>query len=620
MVLSFQSGKQWLLGAIIAVAAVATWYWWPNKNHRQIEVENQHAEAVPVPLYSECRFLNAQASAQFIGTAACAGCHPQNHNSYLLTAHSRALADINPKEEPPDGTFTNKASGRTYQVYRQNGQLHHQELLIDSAGKEIAGVDHALRYRIGSGQHARAYAVEVDGFLHQSPLAWYEAKKKWDMSPGFDVANHGSFERPIELECMACHSGRAEEIGNSLNRLKIVEKAIGCENCHGPGSLHQEFHRSKKLAPGEEDLTIVHPGRLPRPLLESICSSCHLGDPAIVPLRERRISDFQPGRPLNDFRIHYRMEGSRGSMTVVGHVDQMHQSACYQKSPAMTCLTCHDPHQKNAPLDRMAFFREKCLNCHNSQPCKLELAERLKKDPRDNCVRCHMPPSDTDIPHVAFTHHRIGLHAQLSASGTDRIPELVSTDDVSRLSNPDRARSLGLAYQIVLRNPQYTSFANEFRERARIQLESAYSAGMRDPETLIGLAEIQWNVDRPKALEFAREALTVQNPSPKSRVLALMLVAYADFLNHNDSEAISGLEELIQKRRHAEDWRRLGTIYLRQNAPDKAVFALQRALEIRPFRSASREGLAEAYDTIGKSQLASEQREKSKWLLLHKQD
>ena len=95
--------------------------------------------------------------------------------------------------------FTNKASGRTYRVYRQNGQLHHQGS-VDFARWEVnrpGGFAGSLSDRLRA--TCASYAVEVDGFLNQSPLAWYEDKKKWDMSPGYDIANHGSFERPSRI-------------------------------------------------------------------------------------------------------------------------------------------------------------------------------------------------------------------------------------------------------------------------------------------------------------------------------------------------------------------------------------------------------------------------------------
>jgi Cytochrome c554 and c-prime len=530
------------------------------------------------------------------------------------------MAEVDAEHEPPDGTFHSDVSGRSYSIYRKDGELHHEEVLRTAEGTEIARVDLPVRYVVGSGHFARAYVAQVDGFLHESPLAWYASKNAWGMSPGYESRNHGSFERPVMRECLACHAGRVEEKDGAVHRLNIYEQAIGCESCHGPGSRHQELHRSSKLTPGTEDLTIVHPGRLPRPLLESICGACHLGDPATVPLRGREISDFQPGRPLSDFRIHYRFEGSNGPMTLVGHVDQLRQSACYQKSPEMSCLTCHDPHARSQPADRTVFYREKCLSCHDTRPCKLDSAERLKKQANDSCVACHMPRGDTEVPHVAFTHHRIGLHP-LKASGNGQgIPDLVPTDDVSHLSAQDQERSLGLAYLKVRRNSPSAPYAAVYRERAREHLEAVYSAGLRDADTVMGLSEIYWRVDRQRACAFAREGLQAPVVSSRTRAMALMIIGYSDFQERDDEAATASLEQLVQLRRFADDWRVLGISRLRQNQPETALVALQKALEIRPFRPSIHTAIADVYEQLGQHSLAEDHAKKARWLSEHNQD
>ncbi len=66
-----------------------------------------------------------------------------------------------------------RGSGRAYRVYREGGQLHHEELLRSLEGQEIARVDLPVRYLIGSGHFSRSYFVEVDGFLKESPITWY---------------------------------------------------------------------------------------------------------------------------------------------------------------------------------------------------------------------------------------------------------------------------------------------------------------------------------------------------------------------------------------------------------------------------------------------------------------
>jgi hypothetical protein len=454
--------------------------------------------------------------------------------------------------------------------------------------------------------------------LHESPITWYTSKQKWDMSPGYDTPQHISFERPAPLECLSCHMGRAEEVNGTLHHLKFQEKAIGCENCHGPGSLHQNLHQTRKLAPGETDLTIVHPAKLSRTLQESICASCHLSNPAIVAVRGREPHEFRPGRPLSDYRVHYQFVDGNDRMTVVGHVEQLRQSACYQKSTSLTCVTCHDPHQGEDLKDKPAFYRQKCLSCHTSQPCKLELGERLKKE-KDNCVACHMPRGDTEIPHISFTHHRIGRHDAKPITSLKPSAELMASDDITHLEPLDQQRNLGLAYLKTSRNPSYRAYASSFRSRAIELLEGVSKAGLRDPETLLGLSELYWSIDPVRATLFAKQVLA-QSSSPNTRSLALMILSNCDFQVRNYPAVIESLEELIRVRRVAEDWRLLGSCYLMQNEFQKALPAFQQALAIRPFRSTIHSGLAAVYRRQGDSKKADEYLEKAQWLNQHHQD
>jgi hypothetical protein len=582
----------------------------------------------PLPPYSESPFLNTGPDAQYVGTAACAGCHRENHRSYLLTAHSRSLADLSPADEPPDGSFYHQLSGRSYRVYRRDDQLRHEEALRTAEGQEITRVDLPVRYRVGSGNFTRTYLVEQDGFLHESPITWYTSTKKWGMSPGYDFPHHWGFDRPVVAGCVACHAGRAEAVGGTLHRIALHEKVIGCENCHGPGSLHVALYQGGGPPPGEEDRTIVNPRKLPRPRQEAICAACHLNGPAMVALRGRRPGDFRPGMPLTDYRTDYRFEGGDEQMTVVGHVTQLRRSACSQRSEGLTCITCHDPHAKEGPQDKVAFYRQRCLSCHDVGACGLGQAERRRKDAADNCVACHMPRGDTEIPHIAFTNHRIvrqasrrpadlapGLAFQAGSSG--QAPELVPTDDVSHLSPLDQRRDLGLAYHAAFQSPAHAryGYAEAFRERARELLEGVEAAGLHEPQTAVALAELYWGKDRDGAAAYARQGLKAADVPPEVRVAALRVLAGAEMQDGEYDSARRRLEELVRLQRAAEDWYFLGVCHLRQGRPAEALPALRQALAIRPDRFATHGALAEVYHRLGDGRRAREHRDKAAWLL-----
>ena len=48
----------------------------------------------------------------------------------------------------------------------------------------------------------------------------------------------------------------------------------------------------------------------------------------------------------------------------------------------------------------------------------------------NDCVQCHMPHSPTDIPHLAFTHHRIGIYDNPPAAPLPSLPPRVGEGGV----------------------------------------------------------------------------------------------------------------------------------------------------------------------------------------------
>jgi hypothetical protein len=602
----------WLLGLLAATAAAGIVYALWQQQHSST---NREAATFPVPPYSESKYLNTGPDVHYVGIAVCAECHPKKHQSFLLTPHSQALADLDLKAEPPDGKFFHEASGRHYRIYRQNGQFRHEEIQRANDGKEIVRLDLPVRYLIGSGHFTRSYLVEMDGFLYESPITWYTSKKKWDVSPGYDMPRNTSFERAVDTTCLFCHAGRVEAVPDTAQRVILHEKAIGCESCHGPGSLHEALHRSKKHPAGTEDLTIVNPARLSRSRLEDVCANCHLSGAAMIPLRGRTFTDYRPGMPLTDYRIDYRFDSGSEDMTVVGHIEQLRQSACYQMSE-MTCLSCHDPHARTKPRDSVAFYRQKCLDCHAEHGCKLDRPRRLEKEPADNCAACHMPRGDTDIPHVAFTHHRIGRHAKWQHEKSARVPNLVPTDDVSRLSPLDQKRNLGLAYLAAVGNPRFLDHTNVFVERALKLLEEVRAAGVRDAITAQALAEFHFREkkDLVTAVVLAWEAVAASYVSPDTRATVQYLLAVAEMQENDFTAARERLEETTRTRRNANDWWRLSGCYLEQGRPDRGLTALEKALTIQPYRADLHAELANLYDRLGGRKLAEEHRAKAQWL------
>jgi tetratricopeptide (TPR) repeat protein len=511
------------------------------------------------------------------------------------------MNEVDPAFEPPDGEFDHAASGRRYRTYRQDGHLRHAESLLGANG-EFPLCDYPLRYLVGSGRFARTYLVEDAGFLVESPVTWYATLDKWAMSPGYDEPVHHSFRRTVGYECLYCHSGSAEPIAGNWDRVQVHEMAIGCERCHGPGSLHVERWSSGggSLEP-EGDLTIVNPGRLPRELAEAVCHQCHLSGVARVAIRGREAADFRPGLRWHDFVIDYEHESSDENMTVVGHVAQMRQSRCYQESTTLTCITCHSLHAQLAPAELKVQHRAACLTCHADASCGLGAVERNTRNGND-CAACHMPQSPTDVPHVAFTHHRIGIHVADSANVTTRrgFEPLVPMLDVSHLPDGDRRRSLGLAYRRYYQENFGTAGSNDYLDQAWSLLEEAAAGGMADPPLALARAELAGSRGNAALSEqLYRQTLSATPLDANEKAIILQALVAQAVQASRWNEAKSHLDELVTLRRDPLSWFLLGMCHRRLGNIDAAIAALERVIEIDPAEAETYEVLAPLYATKG---------------------
>ena len=577
---------------------------------------------------------NQAAEPFYIGSAQCAECHADELHTYQQTAHSQALAEIDPQAQPPDGQFEHALSGRSYRVYRAGGALRHREQLSTIDFDDLSQ-DYAVKYVIGSGRHGRSYLIEDAGFLIESPITWYESRQAWGMSPGYDRRSHQGFERAVDAGCISCHAGRAESIDGALNRIAIHEQAIGCEACHAPGSTHAAERRAAKNATLKNvtaNETIVHPGKLSRDLSEAICARCHLQSDAAVLLSGRDAADFRPGRALAEYRIDYRLDRAGPQMKVAGHVEQMRLSRCYQKSDSLTCTTCHNPHDSTPPERAAAEYRNKCLACHAAAACRVDVAERTKTEPGDNCAACHMPPTRTEVPHAAFTHHRIGIHRPAAEAPADEeesddseqsddepeFAELTPLADVSHLSEIERERCLGLAYLEFSQNQDAPS-AERYARRAVELLEKVRAQGVRDAYVDAGLARAYWSTSPPRAAELAMAALEDAPLPPGECTTALYVLADFSFRTRQWTAAQSALVQSVRLRRHPVDWQLLGLCQAAQGDEPGAIQSLKRAAEIIPYDRAVHEQLAQLYVQLGQPDGAARQRQLAKLLELREQ-
>ncbi len=292
----------------------------------------------------------------------------------------------------------------TYSIERRDGRVFHRETRRDADGQEVEHTEAEVLYALGSGERGVSFLVQRGTGLFQSPIAWYSQERRWDLAPGYRIQNL-HFGRPITLECLFCHTNQVTWRDDRPPSFEGL--TIGCERCHGPGALHARDPR----AINGQDLTIVNPARLEPPAIrEAVCEQCHLQGTDRTVLLGRSPYDFRPGLALEDvMRIYLANPDPAAGRRAVGHVEQMRESRCYRRSDGqLGCLSCHDPHDRPEPAERIAYYRDRCLTCHADQGCPLPKADRLAKSPENDCIECHMPRSAAgDIGHTALTNHTI---------------------------------------------------------------------------------------------------------------------------------------------------------------------------------------------------------------------
>jgi predicted CXXCH cytochrome family protein len=149
--------------------------------------------------------------------------------------------------------------------------------------------------------------------------------------------------------CGECHTDIGERFRGATHALLMAEgenaKEIGCESCHGAGSLHVEG--------GGDTSKIVNPTRAPQ-----VCFNCHV---------DKR----------GEFALPHTHPVTGGPLELT--------------SAKVSCTDCHEPHEGPAVIGggiQAASERDTCVQCHAAQrgPWVFE-HEAL----REGCTICHAP-------------------------------------------------------------------------------------------------------------------------------------------------------------------------------------------------------------------------------------
>jgi tetratricopeptide (TPR) repeat protein len=344
------------------------------------------------------------------------------------------------------------------------------------------------------------------------------------------------------------------------------------------------------------DHTIVNPRHLEPSLRDAVCEQCHLEGEARTLRRGRGLYDFRPGLPLELFwSVFVRASDAGEKRKAVGHVEQMYQSRCFQSGDGpnrLGCISCHDPHRRVPPAERVAHYRGRCLQCHEPQRCSLPQAERLRRTAADSCIDCHMPRyAATDIPHTAATDHRIPRDAKPAAPHGNEPPAAGAGLPLApfygdRKEADDREVARDLALALVTRARTGETSASRVLGRTLPLLDMALQ---RDPGDLpageargyaLGLLG-RW----PEALA-AFEAVLAQAPE---RELALVGAASATEALGQKETSLGYWRRAVAANPWAPDYRRrLALLLVKEEAWDEARRECEAWVRLDPFSAEAR--------------------------------
>ncbi len=481
--------------------------------------------------------------ALFVGNHACSGCHAEIYRRYSLTPMAMSSGRTLPALTP--GSFRHDGSQVRYDIDAKG---------LIQLSRDARRDQRQLSYYIGSGVAGRSFGYVRDGFLFEAPVTWYAQTGSWDVSPGYASDSASRWSRPIEPSCLFCHASQTRSREDTLNGYAdpaFDQSGIGCERCHGPGSLHiagkAKMVNPAKLAPARRD---------------AVCAQCHLTGQSRVVRAGRQLTDYRPGDLLSDFVAHIVPTG-QGEFQVNSHVEKLAESGCKRAAgDRLWCGSCHEPHSVPPPSERAAYFRAKCLGCHEPADCGRGF----------DCAGCHMPKSPAvDAGHGVFTDHTIPRNPARKPEGqTGRArAQSAASWKLRGWSAADAGdRELGLAYaEAGVRTGDRRQQAEAIR---------LLTGAVQDPEVQVRLADLQERAGNPAgALALYRAAL---RQDPNAVVALVNLGRLYGSSGHLDEAIVLWREALKRNPCGAEAGGNL-QIALRAKGDEAGVEAVRRSQE-----------------------------------------
>ncbi len=333
----------------------------------------------------------------FVGSRVCRGCHEDRFDSWLETAHAYSLREAT--EDSVAGQFDGQAvesNGFVATPFVRGGEFWMRVQGNDGRPSGTYKVSRIVGRNI---EQAYLYTDSL-GEWRVLPLSWNIEHKRWDpthrvladITAGESLPeNFDSRLKVFNDGCGQCHATRFD-VGHDRERgpykSTLLEGAVACESCHGPGSIHAKWHEiPRPELDYEPPAQLLNPSHLDAKDLSESCGRCHYVHEWRYAIDDDpRVGHHEIAVTRNFDRPGFFLDGRLSGLNYHGSTQS--QSACYEKG-GMSCLSCHRMHNKK----RYALKWEEdddrqCTQCHD-QIANAPEAHTRHTDVR--CVECHMP-------------------------------------------------------------------------------------------------------------------------------------------------------------------------------------------------------------------------------------
>jgi predicted CXXCH cytochrome family protein len=350
--------------------------------------------------------------ARFVGSAACAACHAREYGAWQASHHARSMQSATEANVRANfGGVRFRYAGIESTFMRRDGKF---VVRTDGPGGRISEFE--VKYTFGVAP-LQQYLIEMPrGKLQALSIAWDARPKaqggeRWFHLYPLDKINHRDelhWTRRAQswnFACADCHSvdvRKNYDAATDTYRTTWSDPSVGCEACHGPGSLHADAANAGRADVGKTLTVALDERRGARWTIDAatgnatrsrprnadteleVCAPCHA-------LRTQIADGWTAGKRFLDFYRPTLIEP--GAYHADGQQrDQVYEWGSFVQSrmyrQGVTCGDCHEPHGGGVRAEGNAL----CARCHLASKYGVAAHHHHRNEGAGtHCVDCHMP-------------------------------------------------------------------------------------------------------------------------------------------------------------------------------------------------------------------------------------